>query len=95
MKRRSIFTYLAAGFASMVATCREIYAKTSRWGWPGYPSKSSLRDHLKNSKNHPYISNEEVDNMTFEQMISYHDADHKRRGDSPKYSKPKHVPGTK
>jgi len=98
MNRRGSFKTILGGLIAAAtwigAGCREVYSAVSRWGWPGYPKKGELRKHLKTSKNHPNITDAEVDAMSFEQMIKWHDADHKRRGDKGRFNPAAHVPGT-
>ncbi|MDF1811947.1 MAG: hypothetical protein P1V20_07025 [Verrucomicrobiales bacterium] len=98
MTRRNSFRKLRTG--AMVAlgfiwgTCVQIYGAVSRWSWRGYPNENALRHHLKTSDNHPYINPEEVDHMSFEQLIAYHEQDHERRKDKPRWYRARHVPGT-
>lgn len=67
----------------------------SRWSWRGYPREQALRDHLCTSDNHPHISPEHVELMTFRQLIAFHEWDHHvRRKNRGRWSTARQVPGT-
>ncbi|MDF1756565.1 MAG: hypothetical protein P1U89_27520 [Verrucomicrobiales bacterium] len=99
MTRRNTFRKLRTGVLVALGMvwggCVQVWGAVSRWSWRGYPNESALRSHLKTSDNHPYITDEEIDQMTFEQCIAYHEKDHERRKDRPRWSRPRHVPGTR
>ncbi len=97
-RRNSLIRFKGAALiaiTSFFGTCVQIFGAVSRWSWKGYPNEADLRHHLKSSDNHPYITNEEVDQMTFEECIAYHETDHERRKDKPRWSEARQVPGTK
>ncbi len=76
-------------------TCVQVWGAVSRWSWRGYPSESALRKHLKTSDRHRYFTSAEIDQMTFEECIAYHEHSHERRKDPPRWSRARPVAETK
>lgn len=92
MNRRKLLRTIKLGVvvvaAHLVGICAKVYGAWSKWSWPGYPSESSLRNHLKTSSNHRDVSSATVNGTrTLQSLASLHDASHKRRGDSPRWSR--------
>jgi hypothetical protein len=79
---------------AMWGTCVQVWGAVSKWSWTGYPSEAALRRHLKTSENHQYFTASEIDQMTFEECIAYHEHSHERRKDNPRWSQARPVPGT-
>jgi len=76
-------------------TCPRVYGEISKFRWPGYPSASELRRHLKTHKNHAALSSEYVDTLrTFQDLIDAHDKHHLSTGGKAPYGNGKHVPNT-
>ncbi len=88
---KAIIGFLGAMFSG--AFCKKIYAASSRLSWPGYPSKSALRNHLINSPVHREITADMVKGKSFQELCSMHDQSHLRKGQS-RWSSPRHVPGS-
>lgn len=99
MTRRNTLSRIRTGFLLMIAsfcgTCIQVWGAMSRWSWRGYPDEQALRDHLSNSDNHPHITPEHVELMTFNQCIAFHEWDHHvRRKNRGRWQTPRQVPGT-
>jgi len=99
MTRRNSLAKLRTGLLLMVAsfcgTCMQVWGAMSRWSWTGYPDEKALRDHLRNSPNHPHIKPEHVKLMTFSQCIAFHEWDHHiRRKNKGRWKTAQEVPGS-
>lgn len=99
MTRRNSLSKLRTGvllaIGAIWGTCVQVWGAVSKWSWRGYPSEAALRSHLKNSEKHLYFTAEEIDQMTFEECIAYHEHSHERRKDRPRWAQARRVPGTK
>lgn len=95
-RRKSMKAIIVGAVATFIPACKRVYGEVTKFHWPGFPSKDSLRNHLLYSSKHADLSDSYIRSLkTFQELINVHNNNHLKKGGKPFYGHSgQTVPGT-